>query len=135
MIKEFKPLPNEYFSSIIDEIIDSIKLYPYNNHTVRLTACFKGYGRRLFVVDSFKKYCKEIYGLDTDESFMVWKHIYEKYNRMVFKKEMVNNGRYPICSMLDYTNEFMGKGWEEEYKGWCVKKDKRFEEMKIRYKV
>lgn len=133
MIKEFKPLPNEYISTIIDEVLNTFKLYPKQIQRRQINSrmilrvdihCnFLYYKGTLNILLSFKRFCEEIYGLKADESLVVWNHIRGKYNRMLFKKEMVNRGVYRITHSSGYENEFMDKGWESEYQRWVVMKN------------
>jgi hypothetical protein len=124
MIKEFKPIPKEYISIVINDILNSIVLYKIiRTNRVQISVNFLYYKEIFDTELSFKKYCKEIYGLDTDETSMVWDHIHEKYNRMSFKGDMINSRWYRITHVSDYENEYMGKGWETEYQKWVVMKN------------
>ncbi len=126
MIKEFKSIPKEYISLVINDVLDSIVLYQNRNRGKYNISSNFLYHKGIFDITlSFKRYCEEIYGLNNDESFIVWKYIRNKYNRMSYKKDMINRGVYRINCADDLKNEFLSKAWERGYQMWLEDKENR----------
>lgn len=131
MIKEFKPIPREYISIVINDVLDSIVLYQSRNRgKYNISSNFLFYKGIFDITLSFKRYCEEIYGLNNDESFIVWKYIRDKYNRMSFKKDMINRGHFRINCTDDLKNEFLSKAWERGYQMWLEDKEDRIKKLK-----